>query len=125
MRALLFLLWAASSLCLAQPTAGSAPSKTAASGSTVACDCTSYPFKPNPPCFGACVGKLASSPSPDLSGVKGLDPGVSVSIRVLAAYPKKQALDFSNIQGKSDLEQAAENSLRGTDLRFLPPRRQF
>jgi hypothetical protein len=22
------------------------------------CDCTKVPFKPNPPCFGICVGKL-------------------------------------------------------------------
>lgn len=125
MRTLLYLLWGASGFCFAQPTGDSASSNAAGSASTVACDCTSYPFRPNPPCFGACVGKLASSPNPDLSTVKGLDPGVSVSIRVLAAYPKKQSIDFSSIRGKSDLEQAADKSLRSTDLRFMPPRRQF
>lgn len=91
----------------AQPGSGVLPP------SAAVCDCTSYPFKPNPPCFGSCVGKLASARNPDLSSVKGLDPGVSVGIRVLAANPKKNTIDFSSISGKSDLERAADHSLRG------------
>lgn len=125
MKVLVFLLGSASFICSAQPTSGPALSKPEALASHVTCDCTSYPFKPNPPCFGSCVGKLTSTRSPDLSAVKGLDPGVSVSIKVLAANPKKEAIDFSKMRGKFDLEQAADKSLRGNDLRFQPSRRQF
>lgn len=112
--------------CFAQQNAGTGvPGSTGAPTATT-CDCTSYPFKPNPPCFGTCVGHLSRTPDPDLSAVKGLDPGVAVNIRVLAANPKRQAIDFSNMREKSDLEIAAERSLRGIDLRYrAAPRRQF
>lgn len=117
------LLAGLSFVCAAQSSLGLFP-KPPASASMVSCDCTSYPFKPNPPCYGSCVGKLASSPNPDLSSVTGLDPGVSVSIKVLAANPKKEAIDFSSITGKSALERAADHSLRGTDLQFQMPLQQ-
>jgi hypothetical protein len=86
------------------------------------CDCTSYPFRPNPPCYGSCVAKLASTSNPDLASVKGLDPGVAVSIKVLAANPKKEKIDFTQVKGKSDLEKAADKSFRGNELRFEPSR---
>lgn len=104
--------------CFAQQNSGAAFPGSAMSPSAPSCDCTSYPFKPNPPCFGSCVGKLSSTPNPDLTGVKGLDPGVAVNIRVLAANPKRQTVDFSNITGKPELEIATDKSLRGTDLRL-------
>lgn len=86
---------------------------------------TSYPFKPNPPCFGSCVGKLASAPHSDLTSVKGLDPGVAVSIKVLAANPQKATIDFTQMRSKSDLEQAADRSFRGNELRFEPSRNKY
>ena len=104
-----------------------APKAAAASGpvNLVSCDCTSYPFKPNPPCFGSCVGKLTSAPHSDLTTVKGLDPGVAVSIKVLAANPQKATIDFAQMRGKSDLEQAADKSFRGNELRFEPSRNKY
>jgi hypothetical protein len=120
MRPLVLLLAVGASFnCLGQTAAEYLKPRNAAA-SAVSCDCTSYPFKPNPPCFGSCVGKLASTPNPDLAAVKGLDPGVAVSIKVLAATPKKDGIDFSGMQGKSDLERAADKSLRNMDLRFQP-----
>src|SRR3954447_14170667 len=68
--------------CLAAPPTGgaSAPpilfSPAASVPVKASCDCTSYPFKPNPPCFGVCVERFAESKNPDLQAVKGLDPGV-------------------------------------------------
>jgi hypothetical protein len=121
--AFLFIVVAASFSCFGQPSPGADFLKPGTSAApTVSCDCTSYPFKPNPPCFGSCVGKLASTPTPDLAAVKGLDPGVSVSIKVLAANPKRETIDFSGMKGKADLEKAADRSLRNTDLRFQPSR---
>lgn len=118
-RVLLTIVAAASLPSLAQTGSGAIiPASRAASSPVVSCDCTSYPFKPNPPCFGSCVGKLASSTNPDFAAVKGLDPGVSVSIKVLAANPKKETIDFTGIRSKSDLEIAANKSLRSTDLIF-------
>ena len=91
----------------------------------VSCDCTSYPFKPNPPCFGSCVSKLAEAQNPDLKFVKGLDPGVAVSIKVLAATPNKAAIDFANLKGKPDLESAAEKAFQGKDLKLEPTLKQL
>ena len=111
-------LIAANFSSFAQQSPGPASSGPSMAQSVSVCDCTSYPFKPNPPCFGSCVGKLSSTRNPDLSGVKGLDAGVAVNIRVLAANPKRQAIDFSNITKKSELEIATDKSLLGTDLRL-------
>lgn len=124
MKALCVVLLASLSFACAAQSSSTLFPKPAASAPMVSCDCTSYPFKPNPPCYGSCVGKLARSPNPDLSSVKGLDPGVSVSIKVLAANPKKETIDFSSITGKSALERAADRSLRDTDLRFQMPMQQ-
>ena len=94
--------------CLAQTGSGAiTPALRAGSSPIASCDCTSYPFKPNPPCFGSCVGKLASSTNPDFATIKGLDPGVSLSIKVLAADPKKETIDFTGMRSKLDLEIAA------------------
>jgi hypothetical protein len=126
--ALAFILAVSAFSCFGQSGSGiTAPKAAAASGlvDVVSCDCTSYPFKPNPPCFGSCVGKLASAPHSDLTSVKGLDPGVAVSIKVLAANPQKATIDFTQMRGKSDLEQAADRSFRGNELRFEPSRNKY
>ena len=49
----------------------------ASTGSSTECDCSIYPFKPNPPCYGHCVGKLSSQKNVDLSTVKGKNVKVS------------------------------------------------
>jgi hypothetical protein len=79
------------------------------------CDCSNYPFKPNPPCYGICVAKLSSKKDIDLSTVKNIDPGVSVGIKVLSESKDRNATDFANIKEKSDLERAALKSLNSGD----------
>ena len=96
-----------------------APAASATSKLT-SCDCTSYPFRPNPPCFGLCVGKLAEAKNPDLSSVKGLDPGVAVSLKVLVASPTSASFDFTKLNGKADLESAAQKATIGNDIKFQP-----
>ncbi len=68
------------------------------------CDCFNYPFRPNPPCFGKCVGDLAKSKGSDLSKVKGLDPKVADGIKFLAKDKYLKATDFEGIKGKGDLD---------------------
>jgi hypothetical protein len=96
-----------------------APAASAAIKSAT-CDCTSYPFKPNPPCFGLCIGKFAETKNPNLSFVKGLDPGVAVSLKVLAASPNSASFDFTKLNGKADLESAAQKAIQGRDIKFEP-----
>lgn len=75
------------------------------------CDCTSYPFKPNPPCYSVCVANLSSNKNNDLSAVKKLDPGVAVGIKVLSESKTRASINFKHINGKSDLEREALKSL--------------
>ena len=77
----------------------------------VECDCTIYPFKPNPPCYSACVAKLSSQKNIDLSAVKNIDPGVAVGIKVLSESKERYVIDFKSIEGKPDLEREALKSL--------------
>lgn len=82
------------------------------------CDCMHYPFKPPPHCYGYCVGKLASTPNPDLSAVQGLDPGVALSIKVLAADPKKSTIDFGAIKDKPQVERAAGRAVLDKQIKI-------
>jgi hypothetical protein len=82
------------------------------------CDCTTYPFKPNPPCYGHCIGKLLSKKDIDLFAIKGLDPGVSVSIKVLSSSPDKSDIDFAKIHDKQDLEGVALKSLENKNIKL-------
>lgn len=126
------LVAGAAMACQGQPIASTPASPLAGPSSTasariksVSCDCTSYPFRPNPPCFGTCIGKLAGTHNPDLNSVKGLDPGVAVSIKVLAASPNRAAVDFTEMKSKNDLEKAAERAFQGKDLKLEPAKQQF
>ena len=76
------------------------------------CDCSAYPFKPNPPCFGHCVSKLSAEPPSATEDVKNIDPGVAVGIGVLSQSKVRSAVDFKAIQGKQDLERAALKSMK-------------
>lgn len=83
------------------------------------CDCTSYPFKPNPPCFGHCVAFLSAKSQSNAVAVRNIDPGVSVGINVLSKSADRSSIDFKSIKGKADLEKAALESMKATDsLKF-------
>jgi len=75
-------------------------------GVAVACDCTTYPFMPNPPCYSQCVAWLTKNKQISLSSVKNLDPGVSVAIGVLR-QKEESTVDFSSITNKKSLEREA------------------
>lgn len=94
----------------------------ATGASAAECDCRSYPFKPNPPCFGLCVDNLSLHKDINLSTVKNIDPGVAVGIKILATERTVHGasdkgingntdIDFKSINGKADLERAALKSL--------------
>lgn len=71
------------------------------------CDCSTYPFKPNPPCYSACVAKLSSAKEIDLSSVKNIDQEVYRAIKAIAASKNRHDIDFNNITGKAALKREA------------------
>lgn len=81
------------------------------------CNCSIYPFEPNPPCFRICVKTLSLDTNKDLSTVKNIDPGVAVGIKVLSESESPEAtiskgtnvkhINFNKINGKADLEREA------------------
>ena len=75
------------------------------------CDCSEYPFKPNPPCYGQCVSKLSAKSAGDTAKVKDIDPGVSLGIGVIAQSRDRSKIDFGSIKTKQDLERAALKSM--------------
>lgn len=79
------------------------------------CDCSTYPFKPNPPCFGHCVAILSAKTPADAVAVRNIDPGVSVGINVLSKSADRSSIDFKSIKGKTDLEKAAWESMKASD----------
>jgi hypothetical protein len=92
----------------------SAASATTAQG----CDCTTYPFKPNPPCFGECVAKLSAKPVSGADRTKNIDPGVSVGIRVLSQSKERDSVDFESIRGKKDLEREVLKSMKAEQMKL-------
>lgn len=81
------------------------------SARAIACDCTSYPFKPNPPCYSECVEHLIKDKQILLRSIRDLDPGVGVGISVLRNNDIENIMwiDLSKINNKSSLERAAAN----------------
>ena len=75
------------------------------------CKCVEYPFTPDPPCAKVCYRKLAIEGNTDFKKIKNLDPGVALSLRVLASRPDKALLDFSKVNSKADLETLALQSV--------------
>jgi tetratricopeptide (TPR) repeat protein len=75
------------------------------------CDCLYYPFNPAPPCPEVCFRKIVHHGSVDIAQVKNLDPGVAVHLKLLASSPDRLAIDFSNINSKSDLESLSLESI--------------
>lgn len=77
------------------------------------CDCTKYPFTPNPPCFNTCVVQLSAKPPREAgSAVQNIDPGVYVGIRILSENRGRSKIDFARIKDKQSLESAAAESLK-------------
>jgi len=74
------------------------------------CDCYTYPFKPNPPCYGICIANLSAKTQSETVSVKNIDPDVSKYINDLSRSTNRSSIDFNSIRGKSDLEQAAYKS---------------
>lgn len=79
------------------------------------CDCSEYPFKPNPPCYGECVARLSAKPPSDAAAIKNIDTGVLVGIRVLSQDKNRSTLDLKSIQNKPDLERAALKSMKSME----------
>lgn len=75
--------------------------------SATECDCSIYPFKPNPPCYRMCVANLSSGKDIDLSNIKNIDPEVSAAITVLSKSTDRNAIKFEKINGEVDLIRAA------------------
>ena len=49
------------------------------------CDCTIFPFKPDPPCFNICTAKyLAVATASELEKIAGIDTNIA---RVIAGIP--------------------------------------
>lgn len=88
------------------------------------CDCKSYPFLPEPPCYGKCVAILSSTRNPDLSSIKGIDTEVANSIKAIAAdQQRRNAIDFSRIGGKSDLQQTV-NAIKDKNSKNIENERE-
>ena len=68
------------------------------------CNCHIYPFTPNPPCFQNCVVSLVRHPEISLKSIRGIDPGVAVSISALRTRSLSTYTDFSDIDSKEKLE---------------------
>lgn len=76
--------------------------------SATECDCSIYPFKPNPPCYSMCVAKLSSKTNIDLSSVKNIDPEVSAAITVLSESKDRNNIKFEKINDKAELKRAVK-----------------
>ena len=68
-----------------------------------ACDCSIYPFEPNPPCVRECVKKLTLDSSISLNKIQNIDPTVAHDIWQLRSYGAG-SVDFSKLNSKADLE---------------------
>lgn len=77
--------------------------------SAYACDCTKYPFMPNPPCYSACVARLYRSDISVTRGVTNIDPDVVTAVQAM----QKQGIsnvDFGAIGDKEALEKAVRRN---------------
>jgi hypothetical protein len=86
------------------------------------CNCTSYPFKPDPPCFGMCAEKLTARPVSETAAVKNIDPGVGVAIGVLSQHGNREKVDFKAITTKKDLERAALGAMKSNEKAAVLPK---
>jgi len=81
------------------------------------CYCEKYPFKPEG-CFAECVKNLMVKSSSDIDRVQNLDPGVSVSLRILSQNHSADKPEMSFVKDKADLENAALSVMRHSDSKL-------
>ena len=63
-------------------------------GADTPCDCTMFPFQPNPPCFDVCTPKyMAIASAEDLSNVFGLPNDVANTISKIAPNDRPRQLE--------------------------------
>lgn len=87
------------------------------------CDCTRYPFRPDPPCYKQCTSAiLKSSSKAKLERVLGLSPALAEKIS--ARQASAQPIAFDNLttaeqrevnESFKNLSQAKVDTLRTTD----------
>lgn len=63
--------------------------------SAAECNCTEYPFKPNPPCYSKCVKTIVKDKTIPLSSIKDLDPAVAEQIESLRTLRWSKSLNKS------------------------------
>ena len=80
--------------------------------SATECDCSIYPFKPNPPCFSNCYSKLPPVRNIDLSSIKNLNLDVFAAIPVRSKSKDQNSIKFESINGEADLKRAAASDGR-------------
>lgn len=83
--------------------------------SATECDCSNYPFQPNPPCYGICIDKLSSAGHIDTQMVTGIDPGVAVGINVISESKFRDKNILLVIKGKKGLEREALRLMSAKD----------
>lgn len=84
----------------------------------VQCNCLEYPFRPDPPCSQQCFKVLVDSDADGIAGVRDLDPGVAVHLRILRTRKDKSEIDFSSLKSKRDLESFSLKSLEKGSVRL-------
>ncbi|UXI70321.1 hypothetical protein [Tahibacter amnicola] len=74
------------------------------------CNCTDYPFEPNPPCFKVCAERI--SRNQNLSFNPALDKTVENAFRTIHEASKTQHIDFESITNEWQLKDTAEKIRR-------------
>ncbi|WP_157731459.1 hypothetical protein [Azotobacter chroococcum] len=70
------------------------------------CDCTYFPFQPNPPCFSFCVGKTVRNRI-DPFMIKNINPDVAQWLKTISdSYPDRP-ISLEKIESPADLRNEA------------------
>lgn len=63
-------------------------------GAEVSCDCTEFPFSPNPPCVDVCIPKhMAIAPVDDLKNVFGLPKQIADTLGNITPIERPRSLE--------------------------------
>jgi len=87
------------------------------------CDCEKVPFRPDPPCFNTCVGKILASPSKqqlrEITEMLKIDDSVSRKISSYAERTSAKSLDdFKKVLTEKELQHVVDAFERLTPERF-------
>lgn len=88
-------------------------------GAEISCDCTEFPFTPNPPCVDVCIPKhMAIAVAADLKDVFGLPSAIANTIAKIAPNNRPRRLEDYNyiILGYTialNPEQRVESAVKG------------